>query len=88
MKLTILCLRDIKANYYLAPMFVPNIPAAMREFTDMLNSDRNEVWVKHPEDFELYNLGEFDTEDAFFDTEHDGSQTQRAQICVLSALKG
>lgn len=88
MKMHILVMRDIKANVYLPPIFVPNIFAAQRELGDMINgNDKREPWQKHPEDFELIHAGDWDSDNNSFDTPHDGSGTEEKQICVLSALK-
>lgn len=88
MKHTILVLRDIKANYFLPPMFAPNIGVALRNLTDAINSNEKQMdWQKHPEDFELYQWGEWDSDNCHFDTPHDGSHTEPKQLYLLSALK-
>jgi len=44
-------------------MYVPNLFAAQREISDVLNgTEKREVWAKHPEDFELLHSGDWDTE--------------------------
>lgn len=50
---------DSKAAVYGTPFFMPNQAMAMRGFGDMVNDNRSMV-AKHPEDFTLYMLGEFD----------------------------
>jgi len=45
MKMHIITLRDLKANVYLPPMYVPNLFAAQREISDVLNgTEKREVW--------------------------------------------
>lgn len=88
MKMIILSLRDIRANYYLPPIFVNNMGAALRDLTDQINTDKPvEAWQKHPADFELWELGTWQNDDASFDVAHDASQTQPKQLLVLDSLK-
>lgn len=65
MKLYILAIRDIKANVYMTPFFGHTVGAAVREFGDLAN-DKNHPIGKHPEDYELYELGWFGDGDAQF----------------------
>ena len=72
-------------------MFVPNVAVATRDLADELNKprDHNEpspAWVRHPEDFEMWMLGQWDAESGRFDTAHDGGKTEPIQLCVLSTL--
>lgn len=61
MPLTICCVRDSAAQAYNAPIFVPNAAIAVRSLKDEVNrnSDNNQLF-RHPEDFELYELGFYD----------------------------
>jgi hypothetical protein len=44
-----------------APFVQESEPAAIRAFGDAVNDpQRGEMWYKHPEDFALYLVGEFD----------------------------
>lgn len=87
MKMYILVLRDIKANYFLPPMFVPNIFAAQRDLADELQRpDNTSAPARHPEDFELWQLGEYDTETARFEVEHDGSAVERKSLGLLTSM--
>jgi len=68
MKLKILVVRDIKADVYGQPFYSATKGAAVRNFGDQCqNGDPNNMLTKHPEDFELYYLGEYDDENASFD---------------------
>ncbi|QCQ84979.1 nonstructural protein [Blackfly microvirus SF02] len=61
MILTIVATRDIKANAFAQPQFVMNIGAFMRGFADEINrEDPKNLLYTHTEDFELYELGEYD----------------------------
>jgi hypothetical protein len=68
MKMHIVVLRDITANVYGQPNFVASIGAAIRAFADNINGkDPNNIVSQHPTDFEMYRLGTYDDELAFFD---------------------
>lgn len=61
MELQIIATRDIVANVYSIPMFVPTIGGAVRAFSDECSREdpKNALW-QHPEDYELWHLGEWD----------------------------
>jgi len=50
---------DSKAEAYNLPFFSPSKPAAIRSFIDAIN-DESTTLSKHPEDYFLYYIGEFD----------------------------
>lgn len=67
MKLQIFSVRDIKISSFNQPNFAPSIGAAIRAFADEVNrKDDNNILNRHPEDFEMYHLGEFDTDTGVF----------------------
>lgn len=87
MQLKIIVIRDIRANVHGIPMFVPNIAVALRQLGDQINEPANKDPVAmHPEDFEIWELGTYDDERGWFETEHDASHTQRRQICACKDL--
>lgn len=51
---------DDKARAYLPPWTLPEVPQAIRTFGDAL-ADPNHDFSKHPEDYTLFQLGEFDS---------------------------
>ena len=51
--------RDSKALAFLQPYFSNSVGAAVRAFADEVNDGKGMI-TKHPEDFLLYELGEFD----------------------------
>lgn len=59
----VFALFDVKAEVFGNPMFVPNQAVMVRELTDEVRrmpvSEGNNL-AKHPEDFQLFDLGEFD----------------------------
>lgn len=55
----IVSIRDIKTNAFGNPIYVANLGGAVRSFGDeCLKADGNPLSI-HPEDYELYHLGEF-----------------------------
>jgi len=69
MKMAVLAVRDIKTDQFSNPMFTPSIGSGQRAFTDAVNNqDKDNQLYLHPEDFELYELGTYDTQTGLFDT--------------------
>lgn len=58
MKLVILSVRDRKADCFGRPFYAPTVASAVRGFADELNRADGEL-NKHPEDYDLFELGEF-----------------------------
>lgn len=63
MKLRAFSLRDTKSETFGAPFFVPTAGIALRVVTELVNDRRTDVG-KYPDDFILYDVGEFDTQSA------------------------
>lgn len=63
--LVLVSIRDISAQVYRHPFPAPSAGAAIRSFGDEINREGSEMG-KHPEDYELYELGLFDEFDASF----------------------
>lgn len=78
MKLHIVALRDIVADVYHPPIFVPSIGGAVRSFGDSCQAkdDRNNQVGQHPEDFELIHMGEYDDSNGTFEL------SEKKQIAV------
>lgn len=92
MKHKIVTIRDIKTNTYFVPQFVRSVGGFLRQLSDEINSPQQtntlaDTMSKHPEDFEVFEIGEWDDTDGSFDTPHDASHTMATQLCVLSSLK-
>lgn len=68
MKLYVFCVKDRATDAYGTPMFLQAAGQATRSFTDEVNraGEDNQLF-KHPDDFDLYELGVFDTDDGSFD---------------------
>jgi len=62
MILKIFAVYDSKARFFGQPFFDQEEGSALRNFGDAVNdgSNPNNMWHRHPEDFSLFELGEFD----------------------------
>lgn len=59
MKLGIYSVFDVKTQAYMQPFYSLTPGAAIRSFSDAL-LEPTSMLCKHPEDFHLYQIGEFD----------------------------
>lgn len=62
-KLVMCAVRDAALNAYMQPFFSPSTGGATRAFVDAVKSDDSPMF-KHPEDYELFHLGDYDDETA------------------------
>lgn len=68
MKLIICSVRDRAADVFGQPFYVPALGQAVRSFSDEINrADQKNDLFKHPEDFDLYELGSWEDATASFD---------------------
>lgn len=65
--LKVCSVRDRAADVFGRPFFTPSRGVAVRSFTDHINSKDDSEMVKHPSDFELYQLADFDDETGKFE---------------------
>lgn len=72
---------DTKANAFNKPVFVQSYAAAVRSFTDAVN-DASTEFFKHPEDYIMFGLGEYDENTAIFTLETP------IELAKAIALKG
>lgn len=63
MKTMMFSVFDIKAAVYGTPFFMPREAAAIRAFGDLVNDERSTV-SKHPEDYVLFHIGDFEDDTA------------------------
>lgn len=69
MKLQIFCVRDIATDQFGTPMFLVSSGQAIRSFGDECNrAEKDNQLYTHPDDFELYTLGTYETTSGLFDT--------------------
>lgn len=68
-KLQAFAIRDVQVGLYNRPYFMISKGQAIRSFTDEINrpSDENPMY-KHPSDYELFYLGEYDEASGTFIT--------------------
>lgn len=66
MKLFIYSIYDIKAEAFINPIFLPTEAMAVRVFQDSVD-DPNHAFGRHPEDYTLYSLGLWESNNATFD---------------------
>lgn len=82
MKLLIFVVRDRASDAFGNPMFLVSTGQAIRSFTDEVNrSGTDNMMFMHPDDFDLYSLGEFDTDSGLFSTKSP------EQICIGKNVK-
>jgi hypothetical protein len=63
----IVSVKDRAADVFNRPFFVPHRNVAIRDFTDEVNrSVADNQLNKHPDDFDLYLLGQFDDNNGTF----------------------
>ena len=68
MKMIVCAVRDRAANAFARPMFIPSSGIAVRSFQDEVNrEDKDNQMYNHPDDFDLYELGVYDDENARFE---------------------
>jgi hypothetical protein len=67
MKMIVVSIKDRAADAYGRPFYVPSVGVAIRSFQDEVNrqSDDNQMY-QHPDDFDLFHLGEFDDNTGLF----------------------
>lgn len=70
---------DAKVATYMQPFSFTTQGAAMRAFTDLVNSNDNAI-SKHPEDYSLFELSQFDDQTGLF-------EPLTAPLCLTTALQ-
>lgn len=69
MRYKIVCVRDRAADVFGQPIFVASLGVALRSFSDEVNNKESNI-NKHPDDYDLYELGEFDDNEGLFYANH------------------
>lgn len=81
---------DVKADVYNVPFFAPTNGVAIRQFSDLANDAQSSI-ARHPEDFKLCCVGEFDDGNAtivpVFPVESLGFATEYIQKSNVEKLK-
>jgi hypothetical protein len=68
MKMKIYAVRDRATDQYGTPMFMIGNGQAIRSFGDEMNNKESQL-NKHSDDYDLYTLGEWDSDTGEFTTE-------------------
>ena len=59
--LKLFAIHDQKAQAFLQPFFLPTIPMAIRDVTELVNDNKHQ-FGKYSSDYTLYTIGEFSQE--------------------------
>lgn len=82
----IVSVKDRAADVFNRPFFVPHRNVAIRDFTDEVNrSAADNQLNKHPDDFDLYLLGQFDDNTGDFKCEESPLVLVRGKDVLQSA---
>ena len=65
MKYAVCAVKDRAVNAFNRPIYVPTVGVAIRSFTDEVNRKDSEL-QNHPEDYDLYEIGQWDDETAIY----------------------
>ncbi len=76
MKMICCAIRDNKAEAWMTPMFFQAAGQAIRSFGDAVN-DTNTDFGKHPEDYSIWHIGNWDSRSAIFDAEQQPTVLQQ-----------
>lgn len=67
MKTKVLAVFDVQAQAFQRPIFVPSVGFATRMLVDEVNrAAQDNLLYQHPEDFRLFELGEWDESSGLF----------------------
>ena len=67
MKKSVYAIRDNKMGSFGVPVLIENDSVAVRQFGDIISNGGDNVMSKHPSDFTLYRLGDFDSTSGKFE---------------------
>jgi len=83
----IVSVKDRAAEVFNRPFFVPHRNVAVRDFTDEINrAAADNPLNKHPDDFDLYLLGQFDDSNGAFIREGAATVLVRGKDVVQSSV--
>jgi hypothetical protein len=78
MKLNVYSIFDQAAEAFVTPFFMQNDGLAMRAFQDNVNANDENNISKHPEQFSLYKIGEYDDKVGVIDSYEQPKVVARA----------
>lgn len=82
MKMFLVGIFDRKSQSFISLEPTPAIGVAARQFGEVVNKPSENPIYKWPEDFELYELGEWDSE-----TGRPTCREEKRLICIAESLK-
>lgn len=81
---TVVAVYDSAAQAFNRPFFVPAVGMALRSFSDEVNRQAEDNPMnRHPDDYELFQLGEFDDASGRFTLFDDPKPLLRAKDAVV-----
>lgn len=81
MKFKIFSIKDHALDAYMRPWYAQSTGQAVRMFQDEINNPQSEMH-KHPDDYDLYELGDWDEETAEFKNLGTPKQVARGKELV------
>lgn len=84
MLLKVCAVKDSAADAFGRPFFVPTIGLAMRSFIDEVNN-RESPFNAHPDDYTLYEIGDFDDNSGALVSLETPRQVMRGKEALTSA---
>lgn len=82
-KLKVFCVHDVKAGAYLPPFVMPTTPMAVRWFSDLVREPKH-AFAMNPEDYTLFEIGEYDDMTGVITMRKDAQPLGRALDFVRS----
>lgn len=87
MKFKVFAIYDDKTGAYTVPFSKPTVGAGIRLFDDMVNNRDSEIG-RHPEDYTLYLIGEYDDSNALFEAKEQSSALGNGRQMVRQSPEG
>lgn len=82
MKKLVCCLKDTKAELFMAPVVIPTLAAMYRDLRDAARPGQDNPISKYPADFVVYQLGSFDDETGRLDVFPDPLRLSSCDVFV------
>lgn len=78
----VITVRDRSADCFAQPSYATSVGSAARSFADQINDPASGMLHKHPEDFDLYELGFYDDTTGSFELHDRPRQVVLGKDCV------
>jgi hypothetical protein len=83
MKYSVCAVKDRAVDAFNRPLYVPTVGVAIRSFSDECNKKDSELYA-HPEDYDLYELGSWDDQNAVYTSLDAPRVIARAQDIAIN----